>query len=127
MRCNRALDVMVVEQMLDPELPLSLYERLRTAMTVRSIPHGAQALRLIEAGAAPDIIVVDRRTPGVDLIAMQRLLELRTDTAPTRVSFIDAERALLCAGDADEPIALLHDLGTTLDRRDEADSDAHDC
>jgi CheY-like chemotaxis protein len=127
MRSSRALDVMVIEQMLDPELPLSLYERLRTAMTVRSIPHGAQALRLIEAGATPDIVVVDRRAPGVDLAAMQRLLQMRTDTATARVSFIDAERALLCAGDADEPIALLHGLGTTLDRHDDADGGLHDC
>ncbi|WP_019515708.1 hypothetical protein [Sphingomonas sp. Mn802worker] len=110
MRRRRPLDVMVVEATIDSHLPLSLYERLRTAMTVRSVPHGAQALRLIEAGADPDIILVDRRTPGIDLAAMQRLLQQRTDRADAAISFIDAERALIHVGDADEPIALLHDL-----------------
>lgn len=104
---SRPLDIMIVEPAIDPELPLNLYERLRTAMTVRSIPHGAQALRLIEAGADPDIILVDRRTRGVDVAAMQRVLALRADTTRTRLSFIDDGSALLSDTEADEPIALL--------------------
>ena len=112
MGSSRPLDVLVVEQLLDPDLPLRLYERLRTAMTVRSVPHGAQALRLLEAGDAPDIIVVDRRTPGIDLAAMQRVLRMRTDRDRTALSFIDDQHAMLHAGDPDEPIALLHGLGS---------------
>ncbi|WP_294190925.1 hypothetical protein [uncultured Sphingomonas sp.] len=119
MRRSRPLDVMVVEQSLDPELPLSLYERLRTAMTIRSVPHGAQAMRLIEAGDDPDIIVVDRRAPGIDLSAMQRLLQQRTDRAEAAISFIDGGRALIHVADAAEPIALLHDLGSLHEHSDD--------
>lgn len=108
----RPLDVLIVEPLLDPDLPLSLYERLRTAMKIRTVPHGAQAMRLIEAGDDPDIVVVDRRAPGIDLGAMQRLLQRRADRDETAISFIDAERAMIHVGDAAGPLALLHDLST---------------
>jgi len=111
---DRPLNVMIVQPTFDPDLPLSLAERLRTAMTVHSLPHGARALELIEAGASPDIILLDRRAAGVDVAAMRRVLELRTRGVATAISYIDADRAVIHDAATHDPLALVHGLHTAL-------------
>lgn len=105
---DRPLDVMIVQRPFDAELPLDLAERLRIVMTVRSIPSGRRALDLIEGGARPDIILVDRRTPDLDVAALRRVLHLRTNGAATAISFIDGERAIVHDAETLEAIALVH-------------------